>query len=136
VAFCDNISSVYMSKNPVHHRRTKHIELDIHFVREKVAIGELRVTHVPSARQLADVFTKGLPSAPFFDFRDRLSIATADVDTAGGGVSAEHHHWWLTAPPESSAALANGSSSAEHALPHARPRFRSVRHAARLARSV
>jgi len=50
VAFCDNISSVYMSRNPVHHRRTKHIELDIHFVREKVAIGELRVTHVPSAR--------------------------------------------------------------------------------------
>jgi hypothetical protein len=43
VAFCDNISSVYMSRNPVHHRRTKHIELDIHFVREKVAVGELRV---------------------------------------------------------------------------------------------
>jgi hypothetical protein len=84
VAFCDNISSVYMSKNPVHHRRTKHIELDIHFVREKVAIGELRVTHVPSARQLADVFTKGLPSALFFDFRDSLSVTTADVDTAGG----------------------------------------------------
>lgn len=61
VASCDNISSVYMSRNPVHHRRTKHIELDIHFVREKVAVGELRVTHVPSARQLADVFTKGLP---------------------------------------------------------------------------
>lgn len=84
VAFCDNISSVYMSKNPVHHRRTKHIELDIHFVREKVAIGELRVTHVPSARQLADVFTKGLPSALFFDFRDSLSVTTGDVDTAGG----------------------------------------------------
>jgi hypothetical protein len=50
---CDNISSVYMSRNPVHHRCTKHIELNIHFVREKVAIGELRVMHVPSARQLA-----------------------------------------------------------------------------------
>jgi hypothetical protein len=84
VAFCDNISSVYMSKNPVHHRRTKHIELDIHFVREKVAIGELRVTHVPSARQLADVFTKGLPSALFNDFRDSLSVTTAAVETAGG----------------------------------------------------
>jgi hypothetical protein len=84
VAFCDNISSVYMSRNPVHHRRTKHIELDIHFVREKVAIGELRVTHVPSVRQLADVFTKGLPSALFFDFRDSLSITTGDVETAGG----------------------------------------------------
>jgi len=84
VAFCDNISSVYMAHNPVHHRRTKHIELDIHFVREKVAIGELRVTHVPSAWQLADVFTKGLPSALFFDFRDSLSITTGDVQTEGG----------------------------------------------------
>jgi len=84
VAFCDNISSVYMSKNPVHHRRTKHIELDIHFVREKVAIGELRITHVPSARQLADVFTKGLPSALFFDFRDSLSVTADDVKTEGG----------------------------------------------------
>jgi len=84
VAFCDNISSVYMSRNPVHHRRTKHIELDIHFVREKVAIGELRVTHVPSARQITDVFTKGLPSALFFDFRDSLSVQAPDVETAGG----------------------------------------------------
>jgi hypothetical protein len=84
IAFCDNISSVYMSRNPVHHRRTKHIELDIHFVREKVAIGELRVTHVPSARQLADVFTKGLPSALFFDFRHSLSVTNGDVKTEGG----------------------------------------------------
>jgi hypothetical protein len=83
VAFCDNISSVYMSRNPVHHRRTKHIELDIHFVREKVAIGELRVTHVPSARQLVDIFTKGLPSALFNDFRDSLSVAAPAVETAG-----------------------------------------------------
>jgi hypothetical protein len=88
VAFCDNISSVYMSRNPVHHRRTKHIELE-HFVREKVAIGEVRVTHVPSARQIADVFTKGLPSALFLDFRDSLSVTTGDVATAGG---CQQHH--------------------------------------------
>ncbi|XP_066310405.1 uncharacterized mitochondrial protein AtMg00810-like [Miscanthus floridulus] len=83
LAFCDNISPVYMSRNPVHHRRTKHIELNIHFVREKVAIGELRVTHVPSARQLADMFTKGLPSALFLDFQDSLSVTAGDVQTAG-----------------------------------------------------
>jgi hypothetical protein len=84
VVFCDNISSVYMSRNPVHHRRTKHIELDIHFVREKVALGELRVTHIPSARQLADIFTKGLSSALFLDFRNSLYITDGDVETAGG----------------------------------------------------
>jgi hypothetical protein len=39
VVFCDNVSSVYMASNPVQHRRTKHIEIDIHFVREKVSLG-------------------------------------------------------------------------------------------------
>jgi hypothetical protein len=46
VAFCDNVSAIYMSANPVHHKRTKHIELDIHFVRERVQASELRVLHV------------------------------------------------------------------------------------------
>jgi len=74
IAYCDNVSSVYMSKNPVHHRRTKHIELDVHFVREKVALGELRVLHVPSSWQLADIFTKGLPRILFTEFRDSLAV--------------------------------------------------------------
>jgi hypothetical protein len=76
VAYCDNISSVYMARNLVHHRRTKHIEIDIHFVREKVALGELRVLQIPSARQFADIFTKGLPTALFEDFRDSLCVGT------------------------------------------------------------
>ncbi|CAA7023266.1 unnamed protein product [Microthlaspi erraticum] len=57
IVYCDNISSVYLASNPVKHQRTKHIELDIHFVREKVAIGEVRVIHVPSSLQYADIFT-------------------------------------------------------------------------------
>ena len=84
VAYCDNISSVYMSRNPVHHRRTKHIELDIHFVREKVALGELRVLQIPSGRQFADIFTKGLPTALFEDFRSSLCIGETTAKTAGG----------------------------------------------------
>jgi hypothetical protein len=47
IIFCDNVSAVYMTANPVHHRRTKHIEIDIHFVREKVALEQVRVLHVP-----------------------------------------------------------------------------------------
>jgi hypothetical protein len=74
VAYCDNVSAVYMSSNPIHHRRTKHIEIDIHFVRERVAIGELRVLHVPSAQQFADVMTKGLPSSTFAAFRSSLCV--------------------------------------------------------------
>jgi hypothetical protein len=49
VTYCDNTSSVYMSRNPVDHRRMKHIEINIHFVREKVVIGELRVLPLPSS---------------------------------------------------------------------------------------
>ncbi|GKA22750.1 ribonuclease H-like domain-containing protein, partial [Tanacetum coccineum] len=46
--YYDNVSAVYMSANPVQHQRTKHIEIDIHFVRDFVALGQVRVLHVPS----------------------------------------------------------------------------------------
>jgi histone deacetylase 1/2 len=84
IIYCDNISAVYLSENPVHHRRTKHVELDIHFVREKVAIGQLRVLQVPSSRQYADIMTKGLPTALFEEFKDSLCIRSGDAATAGG----------------------------------------------------
>ncbi|GKB89122.1 ribonuclease H-like domain-containing protein [Tanacetum coccineum] len=46
--YCDNVSAVYMSTNPVQHQCTKHIEIDIHFVRDMVARGQVRILHVPS----------------------------------------------------------------------------------------
>ena len=48
IVFRDNVSACYMSSNPVHHKRMKHIELDVHFVREKVAVGQCKVLHVPT----------------------------------------------------------------------------------------
>ncbi|KAE8664877.1 UDP-N-acetylglucosamine 1-carboxyvinyltransferase 2-like [Hibiscus syriacus] len=48
MVYCDNVSAIYLSGNPIQHQRTKHIEMDINFVREKVARGEVRVCHVPS----------------------------------------------------------------------------------------
>jgi hypothetical protein len=68
VVYCDNVSAIYLSQNPVHHRRTKHVELDIHFVREKVALGQLQVLHVPTHLQFADIMTKGLPTLIFLGF--------------------------------------------------------------------
>jgi len=84
VVYCDNVSAVYMAANPVHHRRTKHIEIDIHFVREKVALGQFRVLHVPSAHQFADIMTKGLPVQLFTDFRTSLCVRDASATIAGG----------------------------------------------------
>ncbi|GJS29457.1 ribonuclease H-like domain-containing protein [Tanacetum coccineum] len=48
LVYCDNVSAVYMSANPVQHQRTKHIEIDIHFVRDMVKAGHVRILHVPS----------------------------------------------------------------------------------------
>jgi hypothetical protein len=84
IVYCDNISAVYMASNPVQHRRTKHIEIDIHFVRKNVALGEVRVLHVPTSAQFADIFTKGLHPTSFVDIRSSLNIVAPDVDTAGG----------------------------------------------------
>lgn len=84
IVYCDNVSTVYMSANPVQHQRTKHIEIDIHFVREKVATGHVRVLHVPSRYQYADIFTKGIPSPLFTEFRSSLSVRQpSPAQTAG-----------------------------------------------------
>nr|GEX49318.1 ribonuclease H-like domain-containing protein [Tanacetum cinerariifolium] len=48
IVYCDNVSDVYLSSNPVQHQLTKHIEIDIHFVRDLVATGQSRILHVPS----------------------------------------------------------------------------------------
>lgn len=71
--YCDNVSAVYLSTNPVQHQRTKHIEIDIHFVRKKVKMGEVRVMHIPSTLQYADIFTKGQPMTLFTDFNPVLA---------------------------------------------------------------
>jgi hypothetical protein len=72
VVFCDNVSAVYMTANPVHHHRTKNIEIDIHFVREKVALGEVRALQVLSSHQFANIMTKGLPVQLFTELRSSL----------------------------------------------------------------
>ncbi|GJW54145.1 ribonuclease H-like domain-containing protein [Tanacetum coccineum] len=83
LVYCDNVSAIYLSCNPVQHQRTKHIEIDIHFVRDLVVVGQVRVLHVHSRYQFADIFTKGLPSALFEEFRTSLSIRCPSAPTAG-----------------------------------------------------
>ena len=60
IIWCDNMGANMLSSNPVFHKRTKHIEVDTHFNREKVEAKQLEVRFVPTKEQVADVLTKPL----------------------------------------------------------------------------
>jgi hypothetical protein len=76
LVYCDNVSAVYLSTNLVQHQRTKHVEIDLHFVRERVAVRNVHVLHVSMTSQFADIFTKGLPSSVFSEFQSSLNICS------------------------------------------------------------
>ena len=82
LVYCNNVSTVYLSGNPTHHECTKHIEMDIHFVREKVQYGDVRVLHVLSQYQIVDIFIKRLPEVLFDDFQFSLSVRKPPDSTA------------------------------------------------------
>ncbi|XP_024172100.1 uncharacterized mitochondrial protein AtMg00810-like [Rosa chinensis] len=81
--YCDNLSATYMASNPVFHARTKHIELDYHFVSEKVALGGHRVNYVPSVDQPADLLTKPLHKHRHLLLRTKL-VRSAPPSLKGG----------------------------------------------------
>lgn len=58
--YCDNNAAINISHNHVHHDRTKHVEVDRHFIKEKIEAGILCITYVPTSDQVDDVLTKAL----------------------------------------------------------------------------
>ena len=81
VIFCDNMSTVSLVHNPVLHSCTKHIELDLFFVREKVLRKQRQVVHVPAADQRADILTKALSPSNFVMHRSKLRVVKKCCDT-------------------------------------------------------
>lgn len=63
-----------LAKNPQFHARTKHIDIQHHFVREKVAEGQIALQHVSTDQQVADGLTKPLPKDKFVLFRDTIGL--------------------------------------------------------------
>lgn len=74
VLSCDNQIAAALTSNPKVHSRTKHIKLDVHFSQEKVTNQSIQVSYVPSAHNIADIFTKALAHHPFHCFRDKLNL--------------------------------------------------------------
>ena len=81
ILWCDNIGATYLSANPVFHARMKHIEVDYHFVQERVSQKQLQIKFISSKDQLADIFTKHLPVPQFEACRRNLIL----LDSLGSG---------------------------------------------------
>jgi hypothetical protein len=93
--WCDNLGATFLASNPVYHARTKHIELDYHFVREKIENRHLQVKFICSADQIGDFFTKSLGRTRFQLLRNKLhvfpnpsSLRGADKATNSGTMDA------------------------------------------------
>ena len=71
---CDNTSAINLSKNPIHHSRTKHIEIWHHFIRDHVFKGDVVLEYINTKEQLADIFTKPLDRDQFGKIRGELGL--------------------------------------------------------------
>ena len=72
--YCDNESSIKISRNPVQHSKTKHIQIRHHFLRDYVLKGDISICHARTEDQLADIFTKPLDEKRFSKLRCELNI--------------------------------------------------------------
>ncbi|XP_060171511.1 uncharacterized mitochondrial protein AtMg00810-like [Lycium barbarum] len=90
VLYSDNISALHLTSNPILHARTKHVELDYHFVREKVTVGAMITKYVPSATQVANIFTKALTKQQFQFLRSKLGVVSLPTSSLRGNESEFH----------------------------------------------
>jgi len=74
VIHCDNTSAINISKNPVHHSRTKHINIRHHFIRDLVESREVALMFIPTENQFADILTKPLDGSRFESLRKAIGI--------------------------------------------------------------
>jgi hypothetical protein len=71
---CDNTSAISITKNPVYHKRTRHLERRHHFLRDHVEKGDIEMRYVDTEQQLAYIFTKPIDSSRFADLRGEIGV--------------------------------------------------------------
>jgi hypothetical protein len=74
LVYCNNVSVIYLSTNHIQHQHMKHVEIDLQFVWECMAIGDVRILHVLTTSQFTNIFMKGLPTSGLLMFRSNLNI--------------------------------------------------------------
>ena len=89
--FRDNQSAIRLVKNHEYHKRTKHIDIQYHFIREKFEQGEIDISYIPTTQQLADIMTKALSRDKFEMFRTSLPMASLqDIQSLSEIKQADH----------------------------------------------
>lgn len=76
ILWCDNLEAVYLTANPLFHVRTKHIEVDYHFIRERVARKLLKIKFISSKDLITDIFTKALMIYHFISLKNNLNLVS------------------------------------------------------------
>ncbi|KAK9093200.1 hypothetical protein Syun_028111 [Stephania yunnanensis] len=93
ILWCDNTSARALALNPVFHARTKHIEIDVHFLREKLAAGLVELRYIPTDHQSADLFTKVLSTPRFHFLSSKLNLVSSPRFSLRGHVR-DHKYYY------------------------------------------